>query len=62
MADLGATGRTVRGWRVCRFHGAGGLHGQMHLAPLTTALNTMLAGLPFAIAQKLDSGAVNEQV
>jgi hypothetical protein len=34
----------------------------MYLAPLTTALNAMLADLPFAIAQELDAGAVNQQV
>jgi hypothetical protein len=50
---------------------SGRVHGQMHLAPLATALNAMLAGLPFvirqwfackpregAIAEELDPGAV----
>ena len=48
------------------FHGAdvrrGRVHGQMDLAPLATTLNAMLARLPLAIAQKLDPGAVHEQV
>jgi hypothetical protein len=34
----------------------------MHLAPLTAALNAMLAGLPFPIAQELDAGAVHHQM
>jgi hypothetical protein len=34
----------------------------MHLAPLASALNTMLARLPFAIAGELDTGAVHKQV
>lgn len=48
------------------FHGAdvrsGRIHGQMDLAPLPPALRAMLAGLPFAVAEKLDAGAVHEQV
>ena len=74
-ADLFAFGDLVEQFRQDRtvtiatgseFHGAdvrrGGIHGQMHLAPLECALNTILAGLPFAIAQKLATGADNEQV
>lgn len=38
------------------------VHGQMHLAPLAPPLHSMLAGLPFAIAEKLDAGTVHEQV
>jgi hypothetical protein len=34
----------------------------MHVAPLAAALNTVLAGLPFAITEELDPGAVHEQV
>ena len=34
----------------------------MPFAPLAPALNAMLSGLPFAIAQKLDPGAVHQQV
>lgn len=41
--------------------GCGGVHGQMHLAPLTTALNTVLSRLPLSIAEKLDAGAVHQQ-
>lgn len=48
------------------FHGAdvgcGWVHGQMHLAPLATALRAMLARLPFAVAEELDPGAVDQQV
>ena len=48
------------------FHGAdvrrGRVHGQMYLAPLAASLNTVLAGLPFTIAQELDASAVNQQV
>ena len=40
----------------------GGIHGQMHLAPLTPALNAVLAGLPFAITEELDAGAVHQQI
>ena len=40
----------------------GGVHCQMHLAPLATTLNTMLAGLPFAVAKKLDAGTVHQQI
>lgn len=40
----------------------GRVHGQMHLAPLAAALNTMLARLPFAITKELDPGAVHQQV
>lgn len=32
----------------------------MHLAPLMMALNAVLAGLPLAIAEKLDAGAVDQ--
>ena len=38
------------------------VHGQMHVAPLATALNARLPHLPFAIAQELDAGAVDVQV
>ena len=41
---------------------SGRVHGQMDLAPLASALNAVLAGLPFAITEKLDTGAVDEQV
>lgn len=34
----------------------------MHLAPLASALNSMLAGLPFAFAQVLDPGTAHQQV
>ena len=34
----------------------------MHLAPLAPALNTVLAGLPFTVAEELDASAVNQQV
>ena len=34
----------------------------MDLAPLASALNTMLSGLPFAIAEELDAGAVHQQI
>ena len=40
----------------------GGIHSQMHLAPLTPPLNAVLAGLPFAITEELDPGAVHQQV
>ncbi len=40
----------------------GGVHRQMDLAPLASALNTVLSGLPFAVAEELDPGAVNQQV
>lgn len=40
----------------------GGVHGQMNLAPLAPTLNTVLAGLPFAVAEELDAGAVHQQV
>lgn len=40
----------------------GSVHGQMDLAPLASALNTMLSGLPLAIAEELDPGAVHQQV
>jgi len=47
-------GRTVTIAAGSEFHGAdvrrGGIHGQMHLAPLTTALNTVLVRLPLSIA------------
>lgn len=38
----------------------GSVHRQMHLVPLETTLNAMLAGLPFAVAEKLGSGAVHQ--
>jgi len=41
---------------------SGRVHGQMDLAPLASAPNTVLARLPFAIAEELDPGAVDEQV
>lgn len=34
----------------------------MHLAPLASPLNAVLAGLPLTIAKELDPGAVNKQV
>ena len=34
----------------------------MDLAPLATALHTVLPGLPLAIAEELDAGAVHQQV
>ena len=34
----------------------------MHLAPLAPALNTMLAGLSFPVAEELDPGAVHQQI
>ncbi len=40
----------------------GRVHRQMHLAPLAAALDTVLSGLPFAIAEELDPGAVHQQV
>lgn len=40
----------------------GDIHRQMHLAPLAAALNAMLAGLPFAVAKKLDAGAVHQKI
>ena len=49
-----------------KFHsadvGCGRIHDQMHLAPLAPALNTVLSGLPFAITEELDAGAVDKQV
>ena len=42
--------------------GRGSIHGQMHLAPLASALDTVLARLPFAIAEELDADAVHQQV
>lgn len=38
------------------------VHGQMHLAPLATALRPVLARLPFAIARELAPGAVDQPV
>ena len=32
----------------------GGVHRQMHLAPLAAALRPMLSGLPFAVAEEFD--------
>ncbi len=40
----------------------GGVHRQMDPAPLASALNTVLSGLPFAVAEELDPGVVNQQV
>ena len=40
----------------------GCIHGQMDLAPSASALNAVLARLPFAIAEELDAGAVHAQV
>lgn len=37
-------------------------HGQMGLAPLASALNTVLVRLPFAVTLELDSGAAHEQI
>jgi hypothetical protein len=34
----------------------------MHLAPLASALKTVLAGLPFTITKELYPGAVHQQV
>ena len=42
--------------------GCGGVHGQMDLAPLATALNTMLARPLFPVAEELDPCAVHQQV
>jgi hypothetical protein len=42
--------------------GRGGVHGQMDLAPLASALNAVLAHLPLAIAEELDPGAVHQQI
>gem|GEM_PF-1515539 len=42
--------------------GGGGVHGKMDLAPLASPLNAMIAGLPLAIAEELDTGAVHQQV
>ena len=42
--------------------GCGGVHGQMDLAPSASSLDTMLAGLPLAVAEELDAGAIHQQV
>lgn len=42
--------------------GGGRIHRQMHLAPLASSLHTMIPGLPLAIAEELDAGAVHQQV
>jgi hypothetical protein len=34
----------------------------MDLAPLASALNAVLVGLPFTIPEELDAGAVDEQI
>jgi hypothetical protein len=34
----------------------------MHLTPLVSVLDNVLARLPFAIAEELDTSAVNKQV
>lgn len=39
-----------------------GVHGQVHLAPLASSLNTVFARLPFAIVEELDACAVHQQV
>lgn len=65
-ADLFALGDLVEQFRQDRtvtiaagseFHGAdvkrASIHGQMHLSPLTTALNTVLARLPLSIPRNL---------
>ena len=46
----------------CANDRSGGVYGQMHPAPFTATLNTVLAGLPLAITKELDPGAVNQQV
>ena len=50
----------------CKLHrpdvGGGGIHRQMDLAPLTAALNTVLAGLPLTVTEELDPGAVHEKI
>ena len=55
---------TVAAWR--KRHSAdvrrGGVHRQMDLAPLASALDTVLSGLPFTVAEKLDDGAVDQEV
>ena len=40
----------------------GSVHCAMQLAPLASALNTMLAHLRFNIAEGLDTGTTDEQV
>ena len=40
---------------------SGPIHGQMHLAPLASALNAMFAGLPLAIAEVLRQGTTGEK-
>ena len=42
--------------------GRGCIHREMHLAPLASTLDTVLAGLPFTVAQELDPGAVHQQI
>jgi len=42
--------------------GCGSVHGQMDLAPLASPLNTVLPGLPLAIAEELDAGAIHQQI
>src|SRR3546814_12431637 len=42
--------------------GRGRIHGQMDLAPLASALRSVLANLPFAIAEELNASAVDQQV
>jgi hypothetical protein len=42
--------------------GSGGVHSQMDLAPLASALNAVLAHLPFPIAEELEPHAVQQQV
>jgi hypothetical protein len=54
----------VAAWR--EFHSPdvrrGRVHGQMHLAPLASALNAVRSGLPLAITEKLDPSVVHQQV
>jgi len=59
--------RTVAVAAGCKLHRpdvrSGRIHGQMDLAPLAAALNTVLSRLPFAPSpMELDAGAVNKQV
>jgi len=62
VGQHGAVAVAARG----EFHrsdvGGGRVHGQMDLAPLASALHSVLAGLPFAITEELDPGAVDQQV
>lgn len=42
--------------------GCGCIHGQMDLAPLTSARGAVLSGVPFTIAEELDPRTVHQQV